>query len=313
MRQTIDDVLNAEDTEYLQDWSVEAASWDKAKFYDQIAKTLDTPDGYLHIDFGTGLGNLPRAIKRKNPRGSVIGIEKSTPMIQGALYQNQMEGHKSLSHQGYTRSLLGPYIRTTFKIDPSEKTMVEQAIEEHWVIIIQDDLRSLNILEEILGKRPVTSGSYTLPGNSRAFPYEEFALGQEIGPEAILKAKIRALTLSFAKADHIMTKRTRSGSIYTIVDRIPIIEDRTEEASRNYLKQRFGKLLEFWDPQKPESVQAEVLNQIKTPMGWKSKDKSTLVLSKEGGKLASKEAKALRKISETGVIIMPLQRKSKKY
>ena len=160
------------DKYYLDKWDRETEEWSRLGIYDKVAEMLNLNDEGVHVDLGSGNGELLLRLNKLYPRAVLIGIERSKLLM--ALSASRLRSNGVNTQQLFTESLHANGEGTaekSFFVD-DERLKERNFLQKGAVTLIQDDIRTLNVLKKILGRRKIDSATFMFPGASESMAFE---------------------------------------------------------------------------------------------------------------------------------------------
>lgn len=243
------------DESYRDVWINEAVSTHQRGIYQHLSKIMDLTPGAVHLDLGSGLGNLCYVLKNDYPQSVVIGTEKNTRMVQGTCYFSELFGIKPdifhseflcldkhgiihtlfdipeniVSRDDYKEGVQMRYKSFTSFEAPEESDLL---LPDDKIKIVVDDIRKMTYLRHLLAGRQVDSASLTFPGSGGRVAFEApYALprpGKTID-EATGFARInKVIQESVKDAITNLTGMIKQGGLLLLADRAKLFEKEEE-------------------------------------------------------------------------------------
>ncbi len=264
--------LQAQDRSYRDKWLDEAFQWQAEGVYSAIASCIDElPEDGLHVDLGSGVGQLAVEIKKQHPGATVVGVERNTHMMTIAVdFAKRMKLQPIVYHgEIVLPSKEGSRVYTEYApITPDEVNIVEgtsqegilirsRALENYYastfengfiddgptkVHYVIDDIRTLKSLRKLMGERPLDSGSLTFPGGSGRVAFEApyKAPGIERVTSQAGNSRITNKMLEVVKAGYrFFAEKLKPGGTLVIAERYLKIPD-AERLLMSTARQRMG-------------------------------------------------------------------------
>ena len=154
-------------SEYSRNWASMAADYETLGVYDEIVQFMGINSKQLWLDFACGTGNLISAV-RKTSEPFIVGVDYNPHSLDLAAKRLQSEGHNvnaSLDH--LVKIYLSPF---GFERIPLAKK--GYAIKDEQIDLIMEDLRTLEILDEMLKGRKADVITFSFCGFSSTAYFE---------------------------------------------------------------------------------------------------------------------------------------------
>ncbi len=272
------DKFQQQDESYLKVWVNEAIAGHRRGIYQAISETLELKPGSVHLDLGSGLGNLLYQLKHDYPQAIAVGAEKNNRLIRASFLMSDSFGIRpeiyhsefvcldrhgkvytvfdtpeNIAKRGdFTDCARMAYSSFTDYQAPEGKDLLSP---DDRIKIVADDIRSMTMIRHLLAGRQVDTASITFPGSGGRVAYEApydlpkpgKNIEEEIGVARIMAAVQESVQKAIANLNYIL----KPGGILLTADRIKQIEE-TEEmkmAVAYNTRLRFGDQFENWEPQ----------------------------------------------------------------
>jgi len=238
--------LELEDAKYARSWAEHSHSLETGKIYGAAAQMLSPVSG-IHVDLGSGLGQLLFELKYQNPQATVIGVDNNRHLVKGSAMILErsgipaVEGGKIIDREAVDGVVVQQYRRNR-RVRPREVLRRGQAS------IIADDIRQMRVIKEILGDKKIDSGSLTFPGSSVRSAVEKVADFHALSDQEVFTRQQQIMQRVRAAAGQFFTERVRRGGKVLIAERVGIDEGASlEEVIAYNLRQIFTDNHTKWD------------------------------------------------------------------
>lgn len=208
----------------------------RSGLYHHVVEEMLSPhnDG-AHLDLATGLGFLPIVLRLQGVRRQIVGVDINRQILRHTVSHDVKDilGPQAARLTG-RRSWTGERLEP-LTVKPVYHYPKEPFREQDRIHFVLGDIRQREVLESLLHKTPITSGSFLFPEIDHAstwqapFPMKQSPIEHENAIPALLKDMI-------SSAHELMAELLHQGGIFVIGDelgvRLPSGSDIRDELSK---------------------------------------------------------------------------------
>ena len=245
----VTDILERLDKSYSVNWAREMYDWAGPEVYDRASGLLEDGLGSesTHVDLGCGFGNFLFLLKKNYPDRLLYGVELNYHVITdatAAFHHMHIPFNLAICRglkysRGNDSVLRIPQYNEKFKEADFQNARKVQ--------LICDDIRSMNVLKEILSGKKIDSGSFLMPGISMSAALESPYSCDTPDPD-IFKSRIGEIMDKVRSGAYLfMAEHLKENGRLVVAENIDASRPEGEPLSAKAIEKKMGFSNQYFD------------------------------------------------------------------
>ncbi|MFA6528634.1 MAG: class I SAM-dependent methyltransferase [Candidatus Gracilibacteria bacterium] len=205
--------LRRTDLNYADSWRDTAINLYSSGVYEHVSRCVKISDR-PHVDLGCGFGFLLDELRRQNPSSKLLGVDSNREMIRRAKSSLSSLDLDVASYETRRVSSRGERLDFDFHLNLAKIVDARRNFENGRIVLVQDDIRNMRVLREILGDEKLGSATLTFPGVSVRDLLMEQNVSREQVSEQLEVFKRKTLEAVFAGIAEV----TEKGASFVFAD-----------------------------------------------------------------------------------------------